>query len=37
MLGKREQSMVLRILPTLNEAQARWFVGKEALALGRVE
>jgi len=27
--------MVLRILPTLNEAQARWFVAKEALALGR--
>lgn len=27
--------MVLRILRTLNEAQARWFVAKEAIALGR--
>jgi hypothetical protein len=34
-LGKREQSMVLRILRTLNEAQARWFVAKESIAIGR--
>ena len=27
--------MVLRILRTLNEAQARWFVAKEAIAIGR--
>jgi len=27
--------MLLKILRTLNEAQARWFVAKEAIALGR--
>jgi len=34
-LDKKEQIMVLRILRTLNEAQARWFIAKEAIALGR--
>ncbi len=35
MLSRQQQSIILRILPTLNEVQARWFVAKEALALGR--
>lgn len=33
MPGERE--FLLRVLRTLNEAQARWFVAREALALGR--
>lgn len=28
-------ALVLKVLETLNEAQARWYVAKEALALGR--
>ena len=35
MLSRQQQSIILRILPTLNEVHARWFVAKEALALGR--
>ena len=35
MLSRQNQALILRILPTLNEAQARWFVAKEAIALGR--
>jgi hypothetical protein len=35
MLSRQDQAMILRILPTLNEAQARWFVAKDAIALGR--
>jgi hypothetical protein len=30
-----EREFLLRVLRTLNEAQARWFVAREALALGR--
>ncbi len=30
-----EREFFLRVLRTLNEAQARWFVAREALALGR--
>ncbi len=30
-----EPEFLLRVLRTLNEAQARWFVAREALALGR--
>ena len=28
-------AIMLKVLKTLNEAQARWYVAKEALALGR--
>jgi len=35
MLSRQNQSIILRILATLNEAQARWFVAKEAITLGR--
>ena len=35
MLNRQNQNLILRILPTLNEAQSRWFIAKEALALGR--
>lgn len=35
MLSGQDQAIILRILPTLNEAQARWFVAKDAIALGR--
>src|SRR5215469_16841084 len=29
------RAVMLKVLDTLNEAQARWYVAKEALALGR--
>ena len=29
------RALMLKVLKTLNEAQARWYVAKEALALGR--
>lgn len=35
MLNKQKQEILLKILPTLNEAQARWFIAKEAIFLGR--
>ena len=35
MLDRQHQSIILRILPALNETQARWFVAKEAITLGR--
>lgn len=35
MLGRQNQAIILRIIPTLNEAQARWFIAKEAISLGR--
>jgi len=35
MLTKQEKKIILKILPTFNEAQVRWFLGKEAIALGR--
>lgn len=31
----KTEKYFLKILPTLNESQARWFVAKEALSLGR--
>lgn len=34
MLSEEQQSFILKIIPTLNEAQLRWFVAKEAMALG---
>jgi len=34
MLSKRDQKIILKILPTLSESQSRWFVAKEALSLG---
>jgi hypothetical protein len=35
MLSRQNQSIILRIIPTLNEAQSRWFIAKEAMVLGR--
>ena len=35
MIDAQEGARILKILGTLNEAQARWFVAKEALTLGR--
>lgn len=35
MITRESQQIVLKILPTLNEAQTRWFVAKEAISLGR--
>ena len=35
MLNKENRNILLKILPTLNEAQTRWFAAKEAIALGR--
>lgn len=35
MIDAPEGALILKILGTLNQAQARWFVAKEALALGR--
>jgi hypothetical protein len=35
MLSRQNQAIILRIIPTLNKAQARWFIAKEAMALGR--
>ena len=29
------RALMLKVLNTLNEAQARWYVAKEAVALGR--
>jgi hypothetical protein len=29
------RALVLKVLGTLNEAQARWYVPKEAIAMGR--
>jgi len=34
-LNEEQENIVLRIMRTLNEAQARWFVAKEAIMLGR--
>lgn len=34
-LNKQDKKIILKIIPTLNEAQTRWFLAKEALALGR--
>jgi len=34
MLSKQEQNIILKIIPTLNETQTRWFLAKEALSLG---
>lgn len=34
MLSRQHQDLILKILPTLNESQARWLVAKEALVLG---
>lgn len=34
MLEKHQQEMILKLLPTLNESQTRWFVAKEALSIG---
>lgn len=35
MIGAQQAALALKVLGTLNEAQARWYVAKEALALGR--
>lgn len=35
MLTKQEQKILLKIIPTLDESQARWFLAKEAMSLGR--
>lgn len=35
MLSQQQEKIISKILPTLNESQARWFVAKEALSLGR--
>ncbi len=35
MANVSQTPLILKVLPTLNEAQARWFVAKEALTLGR--
>lgn len=34
MLNKHDKEIILKLLPTFNEAQTRWFVAKEAMALG---
>jgi DDE family transposase len=34
-VNAKNDSLILRVLGTLNEAQARWFVAKEALVRGR--
>jgi len=33
MLSREHQALILKILPTLNESQARWLVAKEAIVL----
>ena len=35
MAAERDAKLFLRVLRTLNEAQARWYVAREALAVGR--
>jgi hypothetical protein len=35
MLTKESQQAILKIIPTLNEAQTRWIIAKEATSLGR--
>ncbi len=35
MLNKQDEKIILKIIPTLNEAQTRWFIAKEAITLGR--
>jgi transposase len=35
MIDAQQAALILKIVRTLNEAQARWYVAKEALALGR--
>ncbi|MGH9765402.1 MAG: ISAzo13 family transposase, partial [Blastocatellia bacterium] len=35
MSRRNANGLLLKVLGTLNEAQARWYVGREALALGR--
>lgn len=35
MISNFNQSLMLRFIKTLNEAQARWYVAKEAITLGR--
>lgn len=35
MLAKETQQAILKIIPTLNEAQTRWLIAKETASLGR--
>jgi len=35
MIDEVETQLMLKVLHTLNEAQARWYVAKEALCMGR--
>lgn len=35
MLDRAQQALIMRVLGSLNESQARWYVAKEAIALGR--
>ena len=35
MLSKEAKQIILKIIPTLNEAQMRWFIAKEVVSLGR--
>ena len=35
MLTREAKQIILKIIPTLNEAQTRWFIAKEAVLLGR--
>lgn len=35
MLTEKQKAIILKFLPILNEAQRRWFVAKEAMAIGR--
>lgn len=35
MAGKKEERIIVKMLSTLNEAQARWYVAREAMNLGR--
>ncbi len=35
MVDAKQAALILKVLETLNEAQARWYVAKEALTLGR--
>ncbi len=35
MIKKMEEKIILNLRGTLNEAQSRWYVAKEAISLGR--
>lgn len=35
MAKQRNERIILKVLSTLNEAQARWYVAEEAISLGR--